>query len=234
MKARVAILVVALGGAVVASPAMGGASHQTAPRGTYPASGVMLAPSIVVRATPSSAGTPMVVLRQFRRDFRPTVVQVLRERRGANGARWLEVSVPGRPNGRAGWIPARLLQVRHEERTIVVDLSTRRLRLVEHGRTRFATRVAVGRRGAETPTGLFYVTAAFVPTERYLGAYAFETSAYSKLTDWPGGGVVGLHGTTRPQLLGDAVSHGCVRMSNAAARVLRRFVDAGTPVRIVH
>lgn len=232
MKTRVAILTVGLVGAVVASPA-GGGSHQTAPRASYPASGVMLAPSIVVRAAPSSAGRPIAVFRQFRPDFRPTVLQVLGARRGTDGARWLEISVPGRPNGRAGWVPARRLQVRPAERTIVVDLSMRRLRLVERGRTRFATRVAVGRRGAETPTGLFYVTAAFMPTERYLGAYAFETSAYSKLTDWPGGGVVGLHGTTAPQLLGTAVSHGCVRMSNSAARVLRRLVDAGTPVRIV-
>jgi hypothetical protein len=28
-----------------------------------------------------------------------------------------------------------------------------------------------------------------------LGAFAFGTSAYSKLTDWPGGRIVGMHGT---------------------------------------
>ena len=35
-----------------------------------------------------------------------------------------------------------------------------------------------------------------------LGAFAFETSGYSKLSDWPGGGVVGVHGTNTPWLIG--------------------------------
>jgi len=66
----------------------------------------------------------------------------------------------------------------------------------------------------------------------FLGSFAFETSAYSKLSDWPGGGVVGLHGTLQPWLLGQAVSHGCVRLSNATANFLRSRVPVGTPIRI--
>jgi lipoprotein-anchoring transpeptidase ErfK/SrfK len=199
----------------------------------YPASAVILGRTIAVRTRPSDEGRTIAVLPQFRKDFRPTVLQVLGSRRGASGVRWVRISVPGRPNGRHGWVRERSVHLRPVTSTLVVDLSARKLRLVEDGRTRFATRVAVGKRGAETPTGLFYLTAVFVPTEKYLGAYAFETSAYSKLSDWPGGGIVGLHGTTMPQLLGKAISHGCVRMSNAAARVLRRHVTAGTPLRIV-
>ena len=84
----------------------------------------------------------------------------------------------------------------------------------------------------ETPVGNFYVTARFVPDNSFLGVFAFETSAYSRLTDWPGGGVVGIHGTSLPQLLGQAVSHGCVRMSNEAASFLRRYVPVGTPIKI--
>ena len=66
-----------------------------------------------------------------------------------------------------------------------------------------------------------------------LGAYAFETSGYSKLSDWPGGGVVGVHGTNTPWLIGQAVSHGCVRLRNSDIVALRRYVRAGTPVKIV-
>jgi lipoprotein-anchoring transpeptidase ErfK/SrfK len=95
----------------------------------------------------------------------------------------------------------------------------------------------VGRTGAETPLGLFYVTWKFSPKIdpewSILGAYAFETSAYSKLTDWPGGGIVGVHGTPWPELLGRAVSHGCVRLSNANAGFLRLRMPLGTPVKIV-
>jgi lipoprotein-anchoring transpeptidase ErfK/SrfK len=42
--------------------------------------------------------------------------------------------------------------------------------------------------------------------------------------------VVGIHGTNEPQLLGQAVSHGCVRVSNTTARALKRFAPLGTPI----
>jgi lipoprotein-anchoring transpeptidase ErfK/SrfK len=34
-------------------------------------------------------------------------------------------------------------------------------------------------------------------------------------------------------LLGQAVSHGCVRVSNATAALLRRWAPLGTPISIV-
>ena len=95
------------------------------------------------------------------------------------------------------------------------------------------TTVAVGRPGMETPLGLFYVTWRFVPTAPVLGRFAFETSAYSRLSDWPGGGIVGIHGTFAPELLGQAVSHGCVRVSNRDILRMRALVGVGTPIRIV-
>ena len=63
--------------------------------------------------------------------------------------------------------------------------------------------------------------------------FALETSAYSRLTEWPGGGIVGIHGTSKPWLLGRAVSHGCVRVSNATAHALERLAPVGTPISIV-
>ena len=84
----------------------------------------------------------------------------------------------------------------------------------------------------ETPLGRFYVIAKFRPTAPILGAYGFETSAYSKLSEWPGGGVVGIHGTNTPSLLGQAVSHGCVRVANEAILRLKELVPVGTPIRI--
>jgi lipoprotein-anchoring transpeptidase ErfK/SrfK len=43
---------------------------------------------------------------------------------------------------------------------------------------------------------------------------------------------IAIHGTERPDLLGDDVSHGCIRVSNEAARRLYHEVDVGTPVLI--
>jgi lipoprotein-anchoring transpeptidase ErfK/SrfK len=45
--------------------------------------------------------------------------------------------------------------------------------------------------------------------------------------------VVGIHGTNQPSLLGQAVSHGCVRVANAAIVKLAGLTPVGTPIRIV-
>lgn len=199
----------------------------------YPKAGVILWTKLAAHSQPSSSSPTIRTFPQFRSDFRPTALLVLGEAKDAKGLRWLKLSLPMRPNGRIGWVKAAAVQTRPVRRSIVIDLSSRKLLVLQGGKIRYATRVAVGRRGMETPTGKYYVTATFRPTERFLGAFAFETSAYSKLSEWPGGGVVGLHGTSMPWLLGQAVSHGCVRMSNAAALVLKRLTRAGTPLKIV-
>ena len=208
-------------------------SHAHVQADAIPTAAVLVSPRVAVHAAPSAHARLIKLMPQFRRDFRPTTLLVLAETRDAKGQKWLKLSLPQRPNGTTGWARERALKLRSLRRTVVIDLSQRKLRVLEQGKTRYATRVAVGRRGMETPRGLFYITASFRPTERYLGSYAFETSAYSKLSDWPGGGVVGLHGTTTPSLLGKAVSHGCVRMSNTAALILKRLAPTGTVVRII-
>lgn len=43
---------------------------------------------------------------------------------------------------------------------------------------------------------------------------------------------IAVHGTNHPERLGQAVSHGCIRMTNEAARLLYHEVDVGTPVLI--
>ena len=91
--------------------------------------------------------------------------------------------------------------------------------------------MAVGKPGTETPLGSdFFVQARAVPVDPFFGAFVLVTSAYSKLSDWPGGGLAGIHGTDQPNLLGEAVSHGCVRVSNAVARQLARLAPLGTVV----
>lgn len=93
-------------------------------------------------------------------------------------------------------------------------------------------RVAVGMADAPTPLGSFYLTASFRPDDDFLGPWAFETSAYAAITDWPRGGIVGLHGTSEGWSVGKAVSHGCLRVRNRVIVALRERVRAGTPLRI--
>ena len=65
------------------------------------------------------------------------------------------------------------------------------------------------------------------------GPLAFGTSAHSSvLTDWPGGGVIGIHGTNQPGLLPGRVSHGCIRLRNRDILRLGRRLKLGTPITI--
>jgi lipoprotein-anchoring transpeptidase ErfK/SrfK len=62
---------------------------------------------------------------------------------------------------------------------------------------------------------------------------AFGTNGRSAvLTDWPGGGFIGIHGTNQPGILPGRVSHGCVRLPNPSISRLDRLMRVGTPVTI--
>jgi lipoprotein-anchoring transpeptidase ErfK/SrfK len=67
----------------------------------------------------------------------------------------------------------------------------------------------------------------------FYGPIAFGTSGRSAvLTDWPGGGYIGIHGTNEPDLLPGRVSHGCVRLRNADIRRLAALLPLGTPLSV--
>jgi len=200
---------------------------------SFPAAGELTVEAVTVRSRPSYDGRRVAVLREFRRDYRPQVVLATGTARDAQRRLWLRVPLQLRPNGTVGWIPASAAALRPMRDRIVVDRSARTIDLFRDGHVLLHARVAIGAPGWETPLGQFYVTARFVPDDPFLGVFAFETSAYSKLTDWPGGGIVGIHGTSAPQLIGQAISHGCVRVTNRTARQLQRHVKAGTPISIV-
>jgi len=198
-----------------------------------PAAGQLLVPRVVARSSPSPSAKRVLVLHQFRPDFRQQEILAIAAKVGADGRLWYRLRLPMRPNNTTGWVSSSQLDLHHVATRILVDIGKRRMQVLRGSKVLYTTRVAVGRPGMETPTGNYYVQVRFHPDDPFLGVFAFETSAYSKLTEWPGGGVVGIHGTSAPQLLGQAVSHGCVRMSNEAALVLKRLVPLGTPITIV-
>jgi lipoprotein-anchoring transpeptidase ErfK/SrfK len=199
-----------------------------------PASGYIEWPRIQVRAEPSTKAKVVTTLTDFDSDFRRRVILALDVRKNAKGKpTWYRISLPGRPNGRTGWVNASGVTLKPVYREIVIRRGQRVLELTDHGRVVFRTRVAIGAPGMETPLGTFYVLWGFVPPNPFLGSWAFATSAYSRLSEWPGGGIVGIHGTSVPQYLGQAVSHGCVRVSNSAILYLKRHVGPGTPIRIL-
>ena len=85
-----------------------------------------------------------------------------------------------------------------------------------------------------TPRGEFYIRSKLTNfNDPFYGPIAFGTSARSAtLTDWPGGGFVGVHGTNEPGILPGRVSHGCIRMPNASIVKLARLMPVGTQLTI--
>lgn len=161
----------------------------------------------------------------------PRVFLVQEEREG-----WLRTLLPMEPNGSEGWIRARHVTLSEHAYRIRVDLNARRLTVFDGDRMVLREPVAVGMPGAPTPTGLFFTTVLAKPDDPAgpYGRFAFGLSAYSEVyEEFAGGdGQVAIHGTNAPSLIGQAVSHGCIRMGNSAITRLARMVPLGTPVRI--
>ena len=201
-----------------------------------PSAGELVSSRAAVRAAPSSRARLVRVLHQFQWSGQFQVVLAVRARQGKDGRWWYELSLPGRPNGQRGWVRSDLVHLHPVSTRIVVHLGARRIevRRIVGGKLLLSSVVAVGKAGAETPLGRnFYVQARHIPDDPFYGPFVLVTSAYSKLSDWPGDGLAGIHGTNQPGLLGQAVSHGCVRVANSVASALERLAPLGTPVDFV-
>lgn len=150
---------------------------------------------------------------------------------------WYQVLLPTRPNGSLGWVQESAVSITSTTYALGIDLAGRSLTLFQAGTPVLTTSVAVGRSSAPTPTGLAYITDLLStpsPGGTY-GPYAFGLSSHSDVhTEFQGGdGQVGLHGTNQPQLMGQAVSEGCVRLPNEVITQLAGMLPLGTPVQIV-
>jgi lipoprotein-anchoring transpeptidase ErfK/SrfK len=149
---------------------------------------------------------------------------------------WIQVPLPGRPNGRTGWVISTALGELHEvHQYLRINRERLRATLYRDGHAIFNAPVGVGRPSLPTPAGHFYVTEKLLAIGGPVyGPFALGTSAYApSLSEWPGGGVVGIHGTNEPQLIPGRPSHGCIRLRNADITRLWRLAEVGTPIEIV-
>ena len=149
---------------------------------------------------------------------------------------WVLVPLPGRPNGRTGWVPAQALgELQIDRYDLRINRETTHAVLYRAGRVVWSAPIGVGRPSLPTPAGHYYVTEKLVVLDSpAYGPYALGTSAYAPtLSEWPGGGVVGIHGTDEPALIPGHPSHGCIRMRNADISALWHMIGPGTPIEIV-
>jgi lipoprotein-anchoring transpeptidase ErfK/SrfK len=193
----------------------------------------------VTRSSASAAPTPTAHrvgrLRFRTEDGFPEVYIALASVVDERGTAWVHVRLPQSPNNVTGWVQRSALGDLHVVHTkLVVNRRTLRVTLYDHGHQVFAARVGVGKLSTPTPAGSFWIREKFrVAGNPLYGARAMGTAAYSRtLTDWPGGGIVGLHGTSEPGLIPGRPSHGCVRLRNRDIKRLYALTPVGTPLLI--
>jgi lipoprotein-anchoring transpeptidase ErfK/SrfK len=164
----------------------------------------------------------------------PTTLPVTGSLTAADGVRWLQVMLPGRPNSSTGWIAQLGTRRLLTEWDIVVDLGAREVSAYRAGHLVRRFRAVVGKPSTPTPTGRFFVQETLrMSAGEPGGPYALALSARSNaLQEFEGGpGQIALHG--RENLggtLGAAESHGCVRLATASIAWLSTRIGPGTPV----
>lgn len=161
------------------------------------------------------------------------LVFLVRQQKGE----YLQVQINQRPNGATAWIKASDVAVRTVPNHILIELGAKKLTVFHGDEAIFTASVAPGKASSPTPTGAFYtdiLTRPSNPNGPY-GPYQISVTGFSNVYDSFGGGngQIAIHGTNRPELIGQPASHGCVRMNNEDISALIPLARQGTPVVIV-
>jgi len=149
---------------------------------------------------------------------------------------WLGVMTPQAGNGRVAWIAQSATSLGRVSWELRVSLAARRLTVLDRGRVVERYTVAVGTPDAPTPTGRFAVTDRLVTNDPG-GPYgccilALSANAPHAIQGWTGGTRIAIHSTPETGTIGEAASHGCVRVTLAEGRWLLAHIPLGTPTLI--
>ncbi|MEA5535055.1 L,D-transpeptidase [Crocosphaera sp. XPORK-15E] len=121
---------------------------------------------------------------------------------------------------------------------LVLNLKERRVYAYQDDKVLASYPVAIGKKGWETPKGNFTVMQ-MVENPKWKNPWNGRISApgpNSPLGErwigfWTNGkNHIGFHGTPGEHVMGQAVSHGCVRMRNRDVKALYELVKTGIPV----
>lgn len=195
-----------------------------------------------LRAQPSNASSVRTKIEPRRPITNArTKLPLLDRKTDSEGRLWLLVRTPGRANGqptppKKGWITADSTKRTQTVWHLVVDVSSRTLRVYRSGSQLKRYRTVVGAPATPTPNGEFFVEESIRLPRSAAGApYALALSARSSVfQEFEGGpGQVAIHGRNNiGGTLGTAVSHGCIRASTKAVTWLSKHIGQGVPVTI--
>jgi hypothetical protein len=188
----------------------------------------------VARAAPDASAKIVTRIGTRTGDGTSNILLLLAQQTLTDGT-WVKVRLAILPNNSTGWVQRITLSTYKTVHThLYINRGLRLLQLQRNGKRIFQTSVGVGKPYWPTPKGQFYVRDKLLGfSDPFYGPIAFGTSGRSAvLTDWPGGGFVGVHGTNMPELIPGPISHGCVRLKNPDILRLAGLMPVGTPVTI--
>lgn len=196
----------------------------------------MLLGSHAVHSAPDPFASTLTTVKAFRPITHGQTVLPVIGRATTDGAGWLRVRIPGRPNGRSGWIKEQQTAPATTSWRLLVKTSTRRVLVYRQGRRVRGFPAIIGKPSTPTPRGSFFVEESVrMPPGTPGGPFALALSARSNvLQDFEGGpGQIAIHGVANlGGTPGTAVSHGCVRLSNRNISWIAGRVEPGAPVTI--
>lgn len=201
-----------------------------------------------VRKWPSENSKPKSILRLMAPDGLPEVYVVRSIWESPDGDEWARIRIPNKSKPTEGWVDREALGSFGISRSAIrINRQLRRLTAYKDGRPVLRTPVGIGKPETPTPAGDFWVRnknnvdpkSSFklfgrtIPNSVY-GPKMITTSASSEaIKGWPGGGLIGIHGTNQPGLIPGRVSHGCVRLPNDKIRRVYKLASPGTPIKIL-
>jgi hypothetical protein len=150
---------------------------------------------------------------------------------------WVEVYLPVRPNGSKGWLRSEDVELSGHDYHLEVRLADFNLKAFRGDEVVLDAPIAVAADNTPTPGGLFYTIELIAPPDPDgpYGPFAYGLSGFSEvLESFNGGnGQLGIHGTNQPELMGQKVSHGCIRLRNEDITRLADELPLGVPVQVI-
>lgn len=150
---------------------------------------------------------------------------------------WLKVSISSRPNGLTGYVPRSEVSLRRVPTRILVEVGAAKVTVFNGDEVLLEAPAAMGSDRTPTPLGHFFVDGVveLAYDSGPYGSHQVSVSGFSDVlhTFGTGNGQIALHGTNRPDLIGEPVSNGCVRLENEVIAQIAWLAPLGTPVEIV-
>jgi lipoprotein-anchoring transpeptidase ErfK/SrfK len=123
---------------------------------------------------------------------------------------------------------------------LVIKLRDRRVYVYKNKKLKVSYPIGIGKAGWETPTGNYKVMDMQphpIWEEPWTGKVILEGPNNPLGVRWigfwtDGRNSIGFHGTPAEKLVGQAVSHGCIRMRNRDVVALYEQVKLGTPITV--